>query len=206
MAIRLERRNDDLNRCRDESDVRTAVPAGNGKSIGRVPNSGTLLESPRLEGPPESSTSSRNGPPRASKGRRRATMGKSAERTRFCACLSEDPFAAWASVRRASERHPLLDESHFSLIVLRCGHCRRWFLKVFAELIDWSKGEDSQCWVVCPLSDAEARRILRDAASVNQRYVESLRLSRPMLWYIAPRGYQPTLQWQDGPLVILPHD
>ena len=46
--------------------------------------------------------------------------------------------------RALKHEHTLIDESHFSISILRCPECSQRFVSIFTELIDWEDGDDSQ--------------------------------------------------------------
>jgi hypothetical protein len=116
-----------------------------------------------------------------------------------CPCVGDD--AAAANAARATPWLDLVDESHFSVRLARCTACGRPRLSIFAELIDWSHGDDSQARILIPLAEDEAA-----AVASTGHWQPLLAADRRHLVKSHPRGGEAWIGWCEGPVVIPPHD
>lgn len=121
-----------------------------------------------------------------------------------CVCQGSDAQAAWEMHR--SPTVDLIDESHLSVRLFRCVDCGQRFLQIFTELIDWDEGDDSQAWHVYPIDAEVARRLIARGEEVDEGFLLRLGVSCRHISRMFPRGCHDSIEWRDGPLVILPHD
>ena len=99
---------------------------------------------------------------------------------------------------------PLVDESHFTVIIRSCAKCRQRFVSVFTETIDWADGEDPQFWTVLPITEQEVAT-LSQAGSVITSVLNMLAPQRRSLRRDFPKGEDPTEYWSSG-ILVGPHD
>lgn len=114
--------------------------------------------------------------------------------------------AMWKAIRTFELVKELVDESHFRVVLIACSACGQRWVKVFAESIDWEKGEDPQYWALLPLTAAEAGRLAVEGDAVGHASVESLAPGRRRLEVYNPKEGPQTIEWASGPMVIMPHD
>lgn len=117
-------------------------------------------------------------------------------------CWPEDADHAWAARTALTPESELVGESHYGVVVMRCGACAQRFVSVFAELIDWDDGDDSQLFALMPISREEIRSL-----SPSPGGLELMRLGagRKCLYRSHPKGGTGTTGWGRG-LLIPPHD
>lgn len=125
-----------------------------------------------------------------------------------CACQSDNPEAAYDALRRRTPVREIIDESHLGVNLFRCRACNQPFLSVFTELVDWSGGDDSQAWMVAPLTEEEAARLQAPGAPADawRALLDARTPDRRYLARVYPRGGTPGVSWGTGPVPILPHD
>lgn len=124
-----------------------------------------------------------------------------------CLCISEDAEAAHQQiVTGPGESTWFVNESHLGVSIWQCGICGQRFLHVFTELIDWEDGDDSQAFIYCPISEAEAAKLNAETERIDGRYLTKLGIERRILWRNWPRGGGSSIFYTEGPLIILPHD
>lgn len=101
----------------------------------------------------------------------------------------------------------LVREPHFSMTFLKCRGCSRLWLRVFSELIDWEGGgDDPQAWIYIPLTADEATLLRQATPDGAERALTSMKLARRHIRHIHPRGMEMSIDWFDGPVILLPHD
>jgi hypothetical protein len=123
-----------------------------------------------------------------------------------CTCQSEDAEQAEAFLRANREFKRVNDETHYIVTVIRCKPCRRWYLSVFYELIDWKDGDDSQARNTIEVSEEQADRIKEAGEGANESFIDSLGLNGRHLRMVFPRGGDRGIEWVTGALVHFPHD
>lgn len=123
-----------------------------------------------------------------------------------CACQSEDASAAETFLRGNRELTRVNDESHFIVNLIRCIACRRVYLSVFYELIDWQDGDDSQARNVIEITEEQASSIQAMGEGVNEAAIDGLALDCRHLRMVYPRGGDRGVEWVEGGLVHFPHD
>lgn len=99
----------------------------------------------------------------------------------------------------------LVDEPHFRVTVRACRGCAQRFVSIFTEMIDWSGGDDSQCWTLMPITQAEASDLVGRGDSLTEASLRSLGPGRRSLIHDFPTGKPPRTGWRTG-LDIGPHD
>jgi len=97
----------------------------------------------------------------------------------------------------------VVDESHFTLHVLRCHNCGQLFIKVFTEFIDWHGGDDAQYWTVTPITADEATRLIAEGKDVDLQWVGSLGSGRRSLINDYPTGAPSRYAWRSGPIPLI---
>lgn len=113
--------------------------------------------------------------------------------------------AVAAVARRAlKHEHTLIDESHFSISILRCPECSQRFVSIFTELIDWEDGDDSQYSDLLPVTDQEAETLAAQGAEVDTMYIEALGEHRRRLKMDSLKGGDFRVRWAEGILLIYP--
>jgi hypothetical protein len=120
-------------------------------------------------------------------------------------CKADEPEKARTFIR-SCPRETLVDQSHFSLDILRCPACGGSYLAIFTELIDWANGDDSQAWLYVPITDTEALALRQAGEEGAERKLHELRLERKHLARIWPRGGAVDCYWVDQAVKMLPHD
>lgn len=120
-----------------------------------------------------------------------------------CACSGADAQGAKAALREAAVVETFVDESHYSVRVVACAQCGKRWVKVFTEKIDWEGGDDSQAWMWIPVEPREEAALR--AAKGSERAVLAL-WPRRHLCDVWPRGQERRVFWQEGAIVVLPHD
>ena len=119
-------------------------------------------------------------------------------------CWPESAEAAWEARRQFERRRELIEESHFHVLILACSACGQAFLSVSTELIDYG-GDDSQGWMLMPLTAEEERALIDLPESEVDRAIYAIGEDRRSLWKIHPRGTSAWCAWSRG-VVRLPHD
>jgi hypothetical protein len=97
----------------------------------------------------------------------------------------------------------IVQESHFTLQVLRCPNCGQLFVKVFTEFIDWHGGDDAQYWTVAPITSDEANRLIAEGEDADLTWVGSLGTGRRWLMSDHPTGAPGRYGWRSGPFVVM---
>jgi hypothetical protein len=121
-------------------------------------------------------------------------------------CHDPDPRRAWERSRRLAVEARLVEESHFSVRLVRCAACGQAYANVFSERIDWAGGNDPQDWLVLPLDAEEARAIAGTAEDAVERALNALPPRPFLLRWFARDGETPELAWREGPIWVAPHD
>ncbi len=124
------------------------------------------------------------------------------------ACWPNDPVLAYAARDGLTLAHRLVDESHFGVSVLRCGHCGQQLVSVFSERIDWAGGSDPQEVSWMPLTEPEAAALIARAAHTADGWEPVLRALAPeraawLKWFPSDAAAVPTAT---RGLSIGPHD
>jgi hypothetical protein len=122
------------------------------------------------------------------------------------ACMPDDADVAWAALGSSQVISPLIDESHFIVLLRSCSACGQRFVSVFAETVDWADSEDPQFRTVLPVTDQEAATL----AATHRRALESalyrIGPDRRSLCRDFPKGAEnPSTFWSRG-LRAKPHD
>lgn len=119
-------------------------------------------------------------------------------------CWPASANLAWAAFRSLSIDARLVDESHFTVVIRSCAQCRQRFVSVFTETVDWTGGEDSQYWIVLPITEQEVVT-LAQAGSAITSVLDRLAPQRRSLRRDFPGGERPTEYWGYG-ILVGPHD
>lgn len=120
-------------------------------------------------------------------------------------CWPAGAEAAWEERRGHSNVTDLIDESHLHIMILECSTCSQRFVSVFTEMIDWVDGDDSQYWILLPLTPAEGTSLIDQRASLTQSTFATLGPDRRCLRRDHPKGEKPAVYWGRG-LFVGPHD
>lgn len=119
-----------------------------------------------------------------------------------CLCEDDDPVRARQGLIETSVVRVIHDESHFMVALESCLFCRRLWLKVFAEEIDWAGGNDPQTVYWIPLTPSEAEQVQATDDSVL-----AVSTGKRVLWSDFPREAEASvLCWIMGPVGIPSHD
>ncbi|MFB3893506.1 MAG: hypothetical protein ACE15C_15945 [Phycisphaerae bacterium] len=121
-------------------------------------------------------------------------------------CYGSQPEAMWNAISDFSHVARLVDESHFTVNVLECPHCRQRWVKVFTEEIDWVGGNDPQRWTVFPVTTEESQTIVSQGENVSMDLLEKLGRSRRFLRYEWPKEGDKRFVWREGGMIVGPHD
>ena len=119
-------------------------------------------------------------------------------------CLGDDAARPPQFLRGPADRQTLVDESHFRVTETACPTCGQIFLRVFAERIDFTAGDDPQQWIYYPLSPAELERCVTGGV-VSEERIEALP-SRRHLVVNHPKGGEKVAAWHVGRPHVAPHD
>ena len=120
-------------------------------------------------------------------------------------CWPADALAAWEARNRLTRLKELIDESHFIVAILGCGHCDQRYVSIFTELIDWADGEDPQYWTLMPITETEAEGLIQQEMSLNEEILTALGPGRRCLRRDHPKAGSPQVFWGRG-VLIGPHD
>lgn len=117
-------------------------------------------------------------------------------------CYGDDPLTAWEYYDEGLEvRRELVGEPHFIVQLRECAECGQQFVWVFSEAVDWEGGEDAQHRSVVPISEDEARSLVKLADRVDAVSLADLGRGRRYLvtdWPTDARS--PTIAWSTGEL------
>jgi len=97
----------------------------------------------------------------------------------------------------------LVDDSHFTVDVMKCRTCGQPCVKVFTEFIDSQAGDDAQYWSVIPLTPIESGRLIAQGQKVNTKLIEAMSHGRRYLQADYPTGKNERVVWSVGPLWIM---
>lgn len=120
-------------------------------------------------------------------------------------CWPADAAAARDAIRALPVDRELVDESHYRVIVRRCGSCGQQFLSVFTELIDWADGDDPHSSTVIPLRYAEAVALRGVNSPPTPEQINRVGPQRRSLRYDAPKNAAARTSWGLG-IRVGPHD
>jgi len=122
-----------------------------------------------------------------------------------CPCRADDAEAAHSFWTRGEVLRQFVDESHFSVRVVRCRSCGRRALRLFFELMDLSGGDDSQAWITGLLTDSQSAAL--EAPDADWLAVATdADPDRRFIARVYPRGGNLMIAWGTGPLPMFPHD
>ena len=111
---------------------------------------------------------------------------------------------AWAARANLDRSRQLFDDSHFRVMVLGCKACGQRFLSVFTELSDYVNGDDSQGWVLVPITDDEEQGLASAGTAEFARQVYATGKERWSLLKIHACGHPANVFWGVG-IPMLPH-
>jgi hypothetical protein len=120
-------------------------------------------------------------------------------------CWPSAADAAWKARDGLTLKAELIDESHYHVMILTCPQCGQRFLSVFTEMIDWSDGDDAQCWQVVPVTESEATELTRRGFELTEIEINSVGSDRQSLMRDYPTGQVPREFWGTG-ITVGPHD
>ena len=120
-------------------------------------------------------------------------------------CWPASAEAAHAASRSLAADVELVDESHFRVVVRRCRACAQQYVSVFAESIDWARGEDPQYWARLPVTAAEVVALARRGSALDEATLSGLGPGRRCLRHEHPAAEPPRSSWAAG-MWVPPHD
>jgi hypothetical protein len=120
-------------------------------------------------------------------------------------CWPESAASAWDARQKLARDGDLVDESHFHVMKLRCEACHQRFVSIFAEMIDWDDGDDSQHWTLIPVSEEELAALAARSPESLEAGLNGLDAARRSLIYDHPTGKKPSVFWSAGVRVPM-HD
>jgi hypothetical protein len=99
----------------------------------------------------------------------------------------------------------IVDESHFTVRLLRCADCGQRFASVFCETIDWVGGNDPQDCLTVPVTEAEEAALVAAGEAGMER---ALRTLAPDRWHAHwfPSDGSAHSAWCSGAVRVPPHD
>jgi hypothetical protein len=114
--------------------------------------------------------------------------------------------AKWEGMCWLKREKPLVDESHFIVVILTCSACEQPFISIFTEEIDWVNGDDPQYWTLIPFTRQEAMDLThRDSTLFDKAKLNSLAPGRRSLRLdYFKEADKPKLYWATG-IVICAH-
>ena len=95
----------------------------------------------------------------------------------------------------------LVDDSHLGVTMRSCAHCRQQFVAVFAEVVDWQDGDDSQYWSLLPVTQGEAKALTELNESQAIAYLNGLPKQRRCLQDDHPKGKPRRVAWGRGLMI-----
>ena len=113
-------------------------------------------------------------------------------------CWPESAEAAWHARSGLTQIQELIDESHFHVTILACAECDQRFVSVFTETIDWTDGEDPQCWMLVPVTEAESRSLMQHRGTLTEPDLNSLGAGRRCLQRDHPKTSPARVLWRTG--------
>ncbi len=125
---------------------------------------------------------------------------------RECRCQNEDVKVAQQALLNCDQVGSMVGDSHFSAGIIKCEACGQQFLSVFAELIDWDDGDDSQASLWLPVFSAEARKLLQTEGLATERLIMEMKMQRRYLVNAKSKGNEAYATWYEGPFFVPPHD
>jgi hypothetical protein len=120
-------------------------------------------------------------------------------------CWPATPDAAWRARGGLAREADLIDEPHFHVMILACSVCPQRFVSVLTETIDWAGGDDSQYWMLLPVTDTEAAELAERRGSITEAQLNALGSERRCLRRDHPTAAAPRNSWGVGIWVGL-HD
>jgi hypothetical protein len=124
--------------------------------------------------------------------------GAAVERFGCGACYGED-VPDWAGFARNLERIVrTVDESHFSVDVLRCRTCGQPWVRVDIELTGFPNGSDAYYTTVVPVTVAEADRVITEGEDPDRAALGALGRDRRQLRYDSPSTGGSRIGWATG--------
>ena len=106
--------------------------------------------------------------------------------------------AAWAAREALIHVEELIDDTHFHVMILGCSHCTQRFVSVFAEMIDWTDGDDPQYWTILPITEREAVDLVQQRASLTEAKLRRLGPGRRCLRRDHAKAAEPQISWGSG--------
>lgn len=119
-------------------------------------------------------------------------------------CWPESAEVAWQGRADLERKSELADDSHFHVMILACKDCGQPYLSVFTELTDLVGGDDSQGWVLLPITDPELQQLTNAPANEVEHVVYATGEDRTSLLKIHARGREANIFWSTG-VPMLPH-
>jgi hypothetical protein len=120
-------------------------------------------------------------------------------------CWPPTADAAWEARGGLTHAAELIDDSHFHVMILACPSCAQRFVSIFTESIDWEDGDDPQCWMLLPITEAEAVDLVQRRDSLTETKLNTLGPGRHCLRRDHPKDTEPRIFWGTG-ISVGPHD
>ena len=120
-------------------------------------------------------------------------------------CWTAGADECYEAIPMLAHQQALIDDSHLRVGIRSCSHCQQRFLLVFSESIDWSDGEDPQCWTLMPITKNEASVLVEHGSSATEATLNALGIGRRSLRHDWPKATPPLSYWVTG-VSIASHD
>ncbi|MBN1609961.1 MAG: hypothetical protein JW940_25260 [Polyangiaceae bacterium] len=121
-------------------------------------------------------------------------------------CFGEDAVRVLEGKADLDRIASLVEQSHFSVRLLRCRACQQAFASVFCETIDWVGGNDPQASLLVPLTAAEADTLRELGERAVARALLELPPRRHVHSYWASDAERADVRWTQGSIFWPPHD
>ncbi len=121
-------------------------------------------------------------------------------------CWPSTSDAAWEARRTLTRESDLIDDLHFRVMILMCPHCNQRFVSVFTEMVDWVDSDDSQYWILLPITEAEFGDLVQQGDSLTETTLNTLGPGRRCLKRDYPKSAAAAyISWGTG-ISVGPHD
>lgn len=121
-------------------------------------------------------------------------------------CWSTSADAAWQFRQQLLNEQTLVDDPHFSVLLLRCPICAQAFLSIFTEMVDWLGGNDDQEWTLLPLNSKETADLLKQDNLLEEERINTLGEGRRSLRYTFPHRENNSSAWWSTGIRVGMHD
>lgn len=121
-------------------------------------------------------------------------------------CCGDDAETVWSHSSALARVAAIVEESHFSVRVVRCASCGQSFASVFCETIDWTGGNDPQDWLLVPLTEGDVATLIAAGEDGVERALAALVPERYLVRSYPRTGPTPAVGWVHGPVWVPRHD